>query len=333
MNPWDVGSDFPTSGTLREQVAFLLRYAILAPSPHNNQPWKVHWNGDTLELRPDMAYVSSGTPRLTVECLGAFVENLAVAAGTYGLSVSVGDITQDTTLANVVIPLTFSNTAERGSLTTTDITSRHTNRGLYEPSLDDAEIATLAAVQAEPGVSVHLLTAEADREAIALMAGRGMRIAVTLPPLRRELANFVHWKREASETGMEVEAMVEHPADAPTGKEFILHTIDIAGESRFTYEKFRTAPLQIIVSTERDDIPSWFAAGRTIQRVLLTTAHLGLCHCIAAAVTEVPVFLGAVRKIIGSTNRPQLTIRVGRPQNPSFTHPSPRRPVSSILEQ
>ncbi|MFC7136860.1 nitroreductase family protein [Halobaculum litoreum] len=37
---WRVDADgFPAGGTVAEQARFLLRYAVLAPSSHNTQPW------------------------------------------------------------------------------------------------------------------------------------------------------------------------------------------------------------------------------------------------------------------------------------------------------
>src|SRR6185295_227447 len=38
---WSVReSDFPKHGTPEEKLRFLVRYAILAPSPRNSQPWR-----------------------------------------------------------------------------------------------------------------------------------------------------------------------------------------------------------------------------------------------------------------------------------------------------
>ena len=37
---WQVKpEDFPISGSLTEQLKFLLNFAVLAPSTHNSQPW------------------------------------------------------------------------------------------------------------------------------------------------------------------------------------------------------------------------------------------------------------------------------------------------------
>ena len=46
-------SAFPWHGTIEEQIVYLLRYAILAPSSHNSQPWRFSVVQNTVELRPD----------------------------------------------------------------------------------------------------------------------------------------------------------------------------------------------------------------------------------------------------------------------------------------
>ena len=56
---------FPIAASLEEQFAFLLRYAILAPSSYNTQPWK-------FELRDDgIAVYADYTRRLPVADPGA----------------------------------------------------------------------------------------------------------------------------------------------------------------------------------------------------------------------------------------------------------------------
>lgn len=333
MSAWEIDeSTYPTSGSLEDKVRFWLQYAVLAPSAHNNQPWQVTISDHVVTLRPDMSLVSSGTPRLTVISLGAFVENFAEAAAHFGYSVEIRPLPHATNLKTLAIQMHIADGVDADQHSFSGITKRHTNRGEYNPEpLPATVMDQLCAVPAERGVSIHFLTDEGSREQIAKMAGQGMRIAVSLPPLRRELARFVNWKREGSDIGMYVEAMVRDPAEAETGEDFILHKIDIPGEARFTYEKFRTAPLHVVVSTAADNGQAWLNAGRSIQRLLNKAAELGLSHCIAAAPTEVPPFLPRVRHILKTDERPQLTLRLGSPLDPSFTHHSPRRSVSSIV--
>src|SRR6188474_613706 len=51
---WNISiEDFPANGTMAEKWKFFLRYAVLAPSSHNSQPWLFRLRNDTLELRAD----------------------------------------------------------------------------------------------------------------------------------------------------------------------------------------------------------------------------------------------------------------------------------------
>jgi len=53
-DPWSISAeDFPANGTMAEKWKFFLRYAVLAPSSHNSQPWLFRLRNDTLELRAD----------------------------------------------------------------------------------------------------------------------------------------------------------------------------------------------------------------------------------------------------------------------------------------
>src|ERR1051325_1026397 len=54
LDVWNVSElDHPDLGGSAAKLKFLLRYAILAPSTHNTQPWLFHIRGDELELYAD----------------------------------------------------------------------------------------------------------------------------------------------------------------------------------------------------------------------------------------------------------------------------------------
>ena len=54
LDTWNVSADdFPVDGTSEEKLWFLVRYAILAPSTHNTQPWRFRIHGNVVELYAD----------------------------------------------------------------------------------------------------------------------------------------------------------------------------------------------------------------------------------------------------------------------------------------
>jgi len=86
--PWNVSAgDFPEDGDAAERLTFLLRYAVLAPSGHNTQPWLFCVRDDIVDLYGDraqaLAVVDPDDRELTISC-GAALFNLRVALRRFG---------------------------------------------------------------------------------------------------------------------------------------------------------------------------------------------------------------------------------------------------------
>ena len=53
---WNVKEEnYPSNKSIEEKLRFLLRYAVLAPSGPNTQPWKVHLRGNEVMLMADFS--------------------------------------------------------------------------------------------------------------------------------------------------------------------------------------------------------------------------------------------------------------------------------------
>ncbi|CAN5162596.1 nitroreductase family protein [soil metagenome] len=333
--------DFPEHGSFQDKLTFLLQFAVLAPSAHNNQPWQVRWNASLTEasvsVDPEFN-VMGGTPRLTIITLGVFIENLLEAAAHFNVALHISPVPMSAQVLSLNLTITEgSEVPPAQPVAFSGLERRHTNRGLYhtEPLSQEAMDA-LTAVEPEPGAQVTFVTDQADRELGGKLAAAGMRIALSLPPLRSELAHFVHFAQENSPTGMLAEAMVAGAApteDCSSGEQWALHKLPLTEEVALCREKFATAPLQVIISTTKDSFRDQFAAGRTMERILNVAGSLGLTHCIAAAATEVPILGPHIRTMSKSSAKPQLFFRLGIPQKPEFTIASPRRSVEQITKQ
>jgi nitroreductase len=88
IQPWLVrDTDYPMAGTIGDQLRFLLRYAILAPSGHNTQPWLFMITGDGIELYADrsraLPVVDPDDRELIISC-GAALATLQIAMRHFG---------------------------------------------------------------------------------------------------------------------------------------------------------------------------------------------------------------------------------------------------------
>jgi nitroreductase len=78
---------FPGNGSPRDKLAFLIRYAVLAPSGHNTQPWRFVLGNSHVDVVADMSRalktVDPQDRELTMSC-GAAAETLLSAIQAYG---------------------------------------------------------------------------------------------------------------------------------------------------------------------------------------------------------------------------------------------------------
>jgi hypothetical protein len=89
LEPWNVSEDeFPTKGSMYDKLKFFLRYAILAPSIRNTQPWAFKiLSNNTIELYADnsraLTVVDPDGRQLIISC-GATLGYLQITINHFG---------------------------------------------------------------------------------------------------------------------------------------------------------------------------------------------------------------------------------------------------------
>src|SRR6516165_11247208 len=134
LEAWGVTpSDFPASGTLLDKARFAVRYAILAPSSHNTQPWRFIINGDELLVCADrtrsLPNIDPFDRELIISC-GAALLNLRVAFAYFEVPVEITTFPQSSdpdVVARVVFPTSGPALKDLAGLFEA-ITKRATNR-------------------------------------------------------------------------------------------------------------------------------------------------------------------------------------------------------------
>jgi nitroreductase len=95
-SPWDVNArDFPCEGSDADRLRFILRYAVLAPSTRNTQPWRFAIDQHDIAVHLDLSRwqrVADPDRREMHISVGCAIENLVVAACHFGYRAAVDHI-------------------------------------------------------------------------------------------------------------------------------------------------------------------------------------------------------------------------------------------------
>jgi hypothetical protein len=333
---WDVDpSGFPSSGKAIDKARLAVRYAILAPSSHNTQPWRFIINGDELLVCADrtrsLANIDPYDRELIISC-GAALFNLRVALAYFGVPVEITTFPQSSDpdiVARIVFPASGPMLKDLSQLFDA-IPKRATNRGPFiDEDVPSAFVERLKSAAASEGVDAMFAQELAQRERLATLIAKADRRQFDDPRFRRELASWIHPSR--SNDGMSAASQgLRALTDAATPiVAMAIRTFDLGTGVAAAHEELaRGSPLLVTLSTPMDNNEGWLAAGLGLQRLLLVAADAGYSASYLNQPIEVRDLRTELAKELSIDGYPQLLLRVGRGLPVSH---SPRRPISDIL--
>jgi hypothetical protein len=333
---WDVDpSGIPSSGTAVDKARFAVRYAILAPSSHNTQPWRFIVSGDELLVCADrtrsLPNIDPFDRELIISC-GTALLNLRVAFAYFEVPVEITTFPQSSDpdiVARIVFPASGPRLEDLAVLFNA-ITKRTTNRGPFSgEDVPAAVIERFKSAARSEGVDVAFAEELAQRERLATLIAKADRRQFDDPRFRRELASWIHPLRSndgmpAASQGLRVLTDAATPIVAMAIRTFDLGT----GVAAAHEELARASPLLVVLSTPMDNNEGWLAAGLGLQRLLLVATTEGYSASYLNQPIEVADFRTELAKELSIDGYPQLLLRVGRGR--PVPH-SPRRAISEVL--
>ena len=180
-----------------------VRYATLAPSGHNTQPWKFSITGDCIRIFPDftraLPVVDPDNRELYIS-LGCALENLVIAAKCAGYDPEVKYFPAGESDECLSVTLKHSNVTGDNNLFRA-ISRRHTNRREYDKQqIPAADLTKIESVPTEEGVTSLVLTDPGGIKEIIELVREGNRIQMSDDAFMDEITSWIRFNDSEAES-------------------------------------------------------------------------------------------------------------------------------------
>lgn len=327
LSPWWISAeDLVYSGDSRPVIGSLLKYAILAPSSHNTQPWKfrvgeneIHLIADTTRWLP----VADPDKRELYISAGCALENLLIAASYFGYGHRV-EYLPDPANEDLVAIVGFDSTPRpvhfRSMRLFGAIADRRTSHHLFEDrALPSDQLRLLHSCTSGDGIEIIFFVGEEEKRAIETLIVRSDAIHFADPAFRRELA---HWIGEGAFGTPWLFAKIAQLAVAylDLGKSVAKH--DAAA--------LMSAPVIGVIAARDDDRVTQVKVGQTFERIYLEATLNGISIQPMSQPVEIPELRAELANLLPMEGMlPHQPFRIGYAE-PERSH-TPRRPLEEML--
>lgn len=328
-SPWKISSDdFPVKGSDLDKLKFFARYAVLAPSGHNTQPWRFSTDKDALLLGAErgrhLPYsgVQANEPLVS---LGACLQTLQMAAEGFGYTVKIGP-----PKGNAVARITLAGKTNADPSLLNAITARSSNRHPYDlGKLPEALLRGLTGTDLKH-VSAHSLSSRKDIEYMAGKTGEATLRIFGDKKFREELSKWVRNNITRQHDGMP-----GYTQGIPTPPSLLakhmIRRMDISkDQAKKDIKRVLQSPTLIIVSIDEESDEALLNGGRLYAQICVLAQQKGLSTAGTGAAVIDSDAREEVRKQYRLPGRPIAIIRIGKAKKPA--RHTPRWPLEAVLK-
>lgn len=310
----------------------LIRYATLAASSHNTQPWKFRVREGVITILPDFSRrcpVVDPDDSHLFRSLGCATENLVLAAAAQGFS---AEVRFDPDEPCVIVALERDESCGPTDLFHA-IPRRQCTKTAYDgTSVPESELQLLRQAGAGQGVRTLLLLSQDEKEAVIDYVTRGNIAQLSDRAFRHELVSWIRFNpREAMRTGDGLAGRTTNKPVLPTwlARWMIGMVLTAKGQAATDAEHIRSSAGVAVIVAARNDRAGWVEAGRAYQRFALQAAALDIRTAFLNQPIEVTSLRPQFESWLGlDGEHAQLMVRFGHGPIAPF---SLRRSVDDVL--
>jgi hypothetical protein len=331
---WQVSpTQFPQAGPIEAQLEFLLRYAILAPSSHNTQPWIFRISAGAIELFADesrsLSVIDPLDRQLIMSC-GAALLNLRVAMRRFGWDDLVHPFPEasNINLLARITPGASIQPSDEDLRLCDAIPLRHTNRQPFRlrPVSETIADELINACASEKAWLVRLLPAA--KYSAADLISLADRDQFANADFRNELSEWLVSNSSQRGDGIPGYSKSYGPTTS-YGTSMLVRTFDIGGSVAATEKELvEGSPMLAVLGTGAEDPVAWLEAGQAMERMLLTAQLHGLSASFLNQPLELANYRAQFSALTEHEGYPQLIMRIGYGPETAAT---PRRALEEVI--
>ena len=330
---WQVGTMTQTTLDI-ELITTAVELACRAPSLHNSQPWRWVASTTSVDLFVDPQRTLTSTDKSGREAIiscGASLDHFRVAMAAVGWDVKVEQFPNPNNLDHLA-SIDFASVdhvtqARRDRVDA--IVRRRTNRLPFRAPKhwSSFEVVLRSSLENE------LVTLDVLSDNVRSRLAEASRLTEALRRYDDHYHRELDWwtaPLKASE-GIPQSALVSESDGrrVDVNRRFPTDPLDQRSSSG-TYDQAKI----LVLSTPRDTRVDALNCGQALSAILLECTVAGLASCPVTHITELEASRDIVRDFTsGPAAVPQVLIRVGiEPEDEFVSEPTPRRPLSDVLE-
>lgn len=321
---------FAQAAPMPTQLRELVRYATLAASGHNAQPWQFAIRADAIEIHPDYTRrlpVVDPVDRELWISLGCALENLLVAAQATGYATAVtypaaADFIHIRLVADRPQPSELFDV----------IPFRQNTRSVYDGQpVNVAELDTIQALPLEPGVELRYLLDPPALATTLAYVQEGNLHQYADPAFIAELLTWLRFNKKAalaSGDGLFTRCSGNPEVPRWLGRLFMANT-QPQQQADADAKKLRSSAGALVIAATADDKATWVRTGQVYERLALQLTALNIKSAFLNQPIEVAALRSQFQRALGlGSLLPQLLVRFG------YAAPMPRslrRPVEQVI--
>lgn len=329
MDNWEINKEgFYDQRDTRDRILFLLKYAILAPSTHNTQPWLFSVTDKSCKIYVNQSvYLKEADRkgRYLFISLGCFLENLVIAAKYFDI---YKDLNYNEDLRrrhrfgpgkeDVFVAEVFFKEVSKPKVDPSfqelfgAITERFNARGPFQDKkLPKSLLASLEDdVKDFPSLDISLISSKKKIAEIAGFTAKGMIMAHSSKAFRRELSRWVRNLFSTKKDGMSWKSM-RVPAPVSFCISYLIRFLNMGPIlSKLNYKSVSTAKLLCVFNAEENAL-DWLETGRVAERAMLRVCASDLNTSIYVAAIDFDDLRGKLKEVVGTEVQPQFLLCIG----------------------